>query len=484
MNKILPRKPRSHINTFPEFQFTWIIPSAIDLPKILAKNKPSFTFRIDFFYHLIDLICRQTEYLDLDKENQWVFLNAQRLQKFNQNYQKYLDHLEKVGIIKVDNQYKVGKKSRGYRISPRYYAGEPVDIPVNKLDLRIREKLRSNGYLEKRQPELAGYDHLTKWFNPKLRIDVEKARENIDQLYPTVNGNIIRKDEPSKDGKVGKYKALRTIKLLQRQEYYYHVDDNIGRFHTNLTTGKKEIRNHLTYDGKSLVNLDIKNCQPLLSGILLKGEFYREGENFNINSIQSLIPLIPNPNIFTKYLLNIYYSIMLAVSSETQYKREFEKYLALIQAGTFYEKMSELMHPGLPINRAKIKELTFIIFFCDNRHGVDLRKKEEPFKKEFPLIYSIFATLKRSNSTILSHILQRMETEIVIERASRRIALDRPDLPIFTIHDSIATTVGDEDYVEEILKEEILKMTGLIATIGKEYWSPETPDETLQQRAA
>ncbi len=61
-------------------------------------------------------------------------------------------------------------------------------------------------------------------------------------------------------------------------------------------------------------------------------------------------------------------------------------------------------------------------------------------------------------------------------------------MPIFTVHDSIATTIGNEDYVEGVMKEEIKLLTGLEASINRELWSPDasstTTTTTLISKAA
>lgn len=58
----------------------------------------------------------------------------------------------------------------------------------------------------------------------------------------------------------------------------------------------------------------------------------------------------------------------------------------------------------------------------------------------------------------------------MIEAVASRIALERPDLPYFTIHDSIATTMGNENYVAKNVSEEACKLTGLQVKLGMENW--------------
>jgi hypothetical protein len=82
----------------------------------------------------------------------------------------------------------------------------------------------------------------------------------------------------------------------------------------------------------------------------------------------------------------------------------------------------------------------------------------------------VFTLLKKKNHAALSHLLQRIESNVIVERSARRIAEEQPNLPIFTVHDSIATTNGNEEYVAQIIKEEIYDYTGANAQIGFEHW--------------
>ena len=54
----------------------------------------------------------------------------------------------------------------------------------------------------------------------------------------------------------------------------------------------------------------------------------------------------------------------------------------------------------------------------------------------------------------------------------KRQARERPNLPIFTIHDSIVTTVGNEAYVQSVLKEELTKAIGWPPQVALDYWHP------------
>jgi hypothetical protein len=161
---------------------------------------------------------------------------------------------------------------------------------------------------------------------------------------------------------------------------------------------------------------------------------------------------------------------MLYVSPESPAWLEFQRYKKIVQDGHFYEEVSELLFPGEPFDKARMKELVFILFFADNRCGPELSKQGAPFRKAFPTVHKIFSQLKKGNKRILSHILQRTESKLIIETATRRIAAEHPHMLTLTVHDSIATTEEHADYVKGLLEEEIKKMTGLTATVNKEMW--------------
>jgi hypothetical protein len=73
--------------------------------------------------------------------------------------------------------------------------------------------------------------------------------------------------------------------------------------------------------------------------------------------------------------------------------------------------------------------------------------------------------------TVMARLLQKIESTVMIQMVANRIARERPELPIFTIHDSIATTLGNEEYVKLVVVEETERLTGLQPKVGIEVWT-------------
>ena len=262
------------------------------------------------------------------------------------------------------------------------------------------------------------------------------------------------------------------IEVFNKQEFYYSVDSNIGRFHSNLTNIKKELRKFITYNEQTLVNLDIKNAQPLFSGRLLDKSFYGErSKRLNLSNYPSLSNLITSSQLPTLQS-HLYYSIMLGLSSKSQYYKGFQHYLKLIQSGKFYEQAQRIIFPRQPFDLEKIKTSMFMIFFSSNHFiGQKSAAQKRAFKAAFPEVYNVFRELKKYNHKVLSHLLQRTETKLIIENIAKRISSERSYLPIFTIHDSIATLQGEEAYVIKVMQQEIRRLAGLRADIGIEVWA-------------
>ena len=172
-------------------------------------------------------------------------------------------------------------------------------------------------------------------------------------------------------------------------------------------------------------------------------------------------------------------------SLSTEYQ-DITEYKTVVESGNFYREMHKIIYPDFAtFDKAKMKEVTFQVFYSDNRFfhqdGSFYDKKTqtwpdaEPkrlFEKAFPSVYKVFFAYKVKDNSFLPRLLQQIESTLILKHIVPRIASERPDLPIFTIHDSVATTVGNEEYIERVMREEIERLTGLQPKFGIEYWDP------------
>lgn len=449
----------------------WRIPSSIDLESLLKKHPPKFKrpYKIDYFYYFIELLCDLMEYNDLDGNGGYVNLNAQLMQGIVHNYKEYLDYLLEHRVIRTDKKYIPSVKSMGYVLNKVDYDAEIQQIAVKSSLVRKNRAKKNRALEQEMKTTRAKYSYLTKWFNDKLQIDVEGAHAKIEELFPKPTGAIYGTTKGKASKTTKKYSAKLAVQKLATGNFYYKIDENVGRFHSNLTNIKKELRHYITYDGKPLVNIDIKNSQPLLSSILLDPSFYvlqKKPRYINIYNIPSSFNLLTNNKHKHTYTDTI---IMLVKVLQSIDIKQVSFFSRIAQSGDFYQKLSKVMYPNRAFDKGEMKKLTYTVFFSNNRaiQGVNYLPKRQ-FKRKFPDVYKVFSALKRKNHRALSHILQRIESEIMIQRVSQRISIEQPTLPIFTIHDSIITTDGNQDYVIKIIEEEAYNLTGLKVMLGAE----------------
>jgi len=447
----------------------WEIPSYIDLEGFLEKYPPDFKYKIDHFYFIIEYLAKGMEQGDLDQNLGFVNTSSVKLQSRIKNYNQYLNHMLEHRFIRTDMEYIPGLKSKGYLISGKNYDTITINlIPINSSVARRNRVKENKERIAKNKRTEKKYPYLTRWFNDKLKIDSRSAKLRLNELFPVQKGGIkgTVKGKPSRYAK--RIKAIYAIEKFENKNFYYSVDDNVGRFHSNLTNIKKELRNYITYDGKRLVNIDIKNSQPFFSTLLFNPAFYKEkSEIINIYKIPSLIILYSSFSSFSSII------IMLGKTLESTDYELYMEYIEMVNSGDFYKLLHAKIYAELPYDKGKLKEIIFIVFFSNNRFiGQPEAQKKRDFREVFPDVYKLFALIKKKNHRALAHLLQRIESNIIIERVTKRISVEKPELPIFTIHDSVVTIQGSENYVSRIIEEEIKKATSLDVKLGLEFWNP------------
>lgn len=157
--------------------------------------------------------------------------------------------------------------------------------------------------------------------------------------------------------------------------------------------------------------------------------------------------------------------------------KDVAKFVGFVTKGRFYEELAEAIKEETGeeiVDRKTLKAVVFLVLFTDNRFlGQEKAEPKRIFKKLFPNMYDLFAATKKKDSTLLPRILQSVESHLMLNIIAKRISRERPDLPIFTIHDSIATTVGNEDYVQKVIRQELTRYIGHQPSLSVEYWKPE-----------
>lgn len=436
----------------------FLIPSNLDLEKIIASNPPTFEYSKDFFIYIINLIYQiPARNKDITCKWGYVPINAQELQRWDRNYRDYLDYLVTNEIFKENRQFFTGKKSRGFRFGQSYYKSPPIEVTIH--DQRLLRKIEKRFSIK--NDAVDKYPNLCQWFNEDLKIDVEAAKEFCQAHF-----EISEKSE--REDLLNLQCTYQKIYALKNHHYWFTVDTKGNRLHTNLTNLDSALKPFITYKGQRLVAVDIKNSQPFLSIKVLK-DYY-----------QSQLTIITNSHSNPITLVNCVEDIM---------PPDVLEYVKLVVSGKFYEELiskftekfgrdyfsQEYFYDfdkGRAIKNTKserqqVKAIIFAVFFSKNSYK---SKAKELFREIFPNVMRIFEEMKKVRHNALACELQRLEASLVLDMACAEISLNRPDLPLFTIHDSIITTKGNEKYVGEVLQKYFLQEIGYTPKLDYDCW--------------
>jgi hypothetical protein len=326
--------------------------------------------------------------------------------------------------------------------------------------------------------------HLVRWLaDDGLKIDKELAFDFLESY----NRKLI--SELSKRNLKKKYKNKQEAFVLRRYYKIKHqienwdlnkhisIDNAGGRLYSSITGLPSLFRNFLTYRGEQLVGYDLKNSQPLHFLTMLKKEFWK--------SYTSGLSLKRLDNKLYDYLLgeeDYSTTIMFQESSETQYSKGFTNYTFknLVQNGKLYEFIcfkffnKHLTKGGIDRfnTRAKTKQAFMHMMYHNPKEPFSKAKPVyAEFKKLFPVEANVMDLMKKRKYNDFPIILQKIEAQMLLHRVAKRVYDVNPDIPLFTIHDSILTTKQHASTLKTILDNEYKQIVGFIPQFEKTEYS-------------
>ena len=149
-----------------------------------------------------------------------------------------------------------------------------------------------------------------------------------------------------------------------------------------------------------------------------------------------------------------------------------------VSSGRFYETFGRLLvenelTENAPENilRAKAKEITFSSIYSPNT-SISYNEPMKLFKSQFPSVFEIFKIIKQGNNNhpAFSICLQRLEAELVLHKICKKISEDRPNVVIFSLHDSIITTEENVEYVKSVMYNVLKDNIGIAPNFKVERW--------------
>jgi hypothetical protein len=151
------------------------------------------------------------------------------------------------------------------------------------------------------------------------------------------------------------------------------------------------------------------------------------------------------------------YDVVLTESSQL-IPDDLERYIRLCEEGRFYDEL--MLLDDNQTDRESFKKQVFTqVFYGKNCYEGRLTRL---FAQEFPTVWETIRAIKKEDYHRLSHHMLRLESEIVINRAVRRCALE--GIWAVTIHDCLVTYPELAERVSQIM-EESFRLVGATPTI-------------------
>lgn len=458
----------------------YFIPSSIDVDLFISQIPVGVInpFKRQHLLYILDLITSiPANNKGLVLRDGFVPINAKALQNKVRNYKQYLSYLVSSGVLLIDRQYIPGEKSRGYKFAPAFA------VPVKSVNENHRGDIKRHSihsFVSLSTAQAKQYRHLIKWYDACFQIDQDTAASFILEDYKRKIQSplLIECNEYTGQCKdpVEQYNsAYLNIDKFTIGEFHLKLDDFGKRLHSPLTNLRGELRNLLTYKQLPLTSIDIVNSQPYLSTLLFTPSFWGLSDDikelaldFHLLTYKSL-GLTLN-DIFNRYDMSSF--IMLCKKAEITINSDVHKYKEIVQSGRFYEYMAEQTKTASK-ERGKLKAAIFQVLFTDNRFiGQESAAPKRKFREIFPDVYELFSLIKKKEKSNMPKLLQRIESHIILSVITKRISIEKPELPIFTIHDSIVTVQGYEEYVSQLMKYELKKMVGFAPKLVISRWNP------------
>lgn len=304
--------------------------------------------------------------------------------------------------------------------------------------------IESNNTFSRRDHQSTGYRLTEKVLQHKFYIPSktdEKLVSKIVKVYEKLKFQLIQEDEFGygyitecmEDLVIDTVSANREVQNLEESkkevaelaienfdEKFFKKDSTGNRLHNNLTNLFTPLRKHLSYKGQKLIQCDVRNSQLVFLYLIMQ---------------ECSIP-----------------------------DEELELFRTVVCDYGFYEFFAEKLGAVLTEDiRKEFKESIFEnLLFGTNK--TELSKVEGLFKEGFPNIFYVIRSIKTENYKDLSIMLQRKESEFIFS-CVRKI---KKQIPLFTIHDSIVTTVGNEKIVYDMMMSEFENNFGLKPKIKTE----------------
>jgi hypothetical protein len=248
------------------------------------------------------------------------------------------------------------------------------------------------------------------------------------------------------------------------------------------------LRPFLKINGKNVCENDIMSSQSfILSSILNKKFTHNDGKGYNLDTIfEDMVRIFRNLDIINLSKNGGRKNLISGVYFNDLEIKEIEEFHNIDFTKDFYEFLlieGEKKHPDLMKKFPKengrdfVKKRIMSTLFDKNGIYREENILTELIKNLYPAVNTyIERYIEMYSSTDFALLLQRAEAFLILKTCEK---LKEENVPFFTIHDSIITTVEFKDRVGFTMRNEIYKLSGKKVGVKSKTLIPLTKVEKM-----
>lgn len=332
-----------------------------------------------YLFNIIDMFINRWQFFNKDN----MKLNSRTLKSlYGSTYPKYIEFLVDNKFIFLWKNYSAGLKAKTYRLTDVAKKAGTMTVNID-MPIKLVNKMREINM---------SFNSVEDWIKAKLIRDLYAITIDMGGVREWLDANIPKTDKAHQVNLVASHK-------IHNGDIYYSFD-NYGRFHTNYTVLKREIRSKfLRFGEHEIRELDITNSQPFFLYILMRDSGFAEFDGFDVD----------------------------------------------VLTGNIYEKLREVSGK----TRKEVKVNVYSVLF-----GRNMTKDywNVLFGELYPNVYKWIKEYKKKNKSykVIAQDLQRIESDFIFNNLIPNVLTEHRELPIITIHDSIIIPEYAYDSVKTI----------------------------------
>lgn len=457
-----------------------LLPLSLDYSRIEREGNEKIK---DFDMNCIKFIIGRIIYSSV------VFVKTTETEKYNHHSiinsdtwikhigKNYLEYVQLLIDLKCINRkpYCAGKESFGYGLlKPLRFSRVFAEVIQIKNADKLKSTSTKTSYVKKYEKPLIDF-----FDNAKFSIDTSLAENDVFEAY-FMEGKYpikISHGEPDKEGLATYTYYLMAMKnMVKFMNGIYSFSrgsgkvgkgyKTLGRFYNPFARLNKEVRKHMFYRNKKIHEIDVKNSIPYFLSNYLSSVRYRVSkkrvdrikDSFHIYMNSESLKTLMNTEVedfknlcVSGGVYDVFIDRLMEIYGEEwakTYKRLF-----LVDYTNCYKK-----------NRELTKKLLLSMFFAKNSQ---YEKVQQVFSERYPVIYDFLKTKKKQGYKKISKQLFEMEGFMIVDVLAKELIKEyKREIPVFTIHDSIATTTEHVETVKRRFNEVFYRNYGNVPTLS------------------